>query len=784
MGKTKRRVIAATGILAFTVMGCAKGDPDGGQAAGNPAVVAIEGEAGAENGAGVESNTGVEGSAGAESSAGAGGSGLEEGAVTWQPEYFPLEKAYTQVLAAGETLYGLSDRDGRTWLDSIGKETLSVEGTVSLADAALQSGMAVDKNGNLYVPAEGEETGLWRIDTKGGSQEYEKIELEDYSRRNNLFLKGIGTDTRGYTYFWCGLQIPKTEKIDGMEQEVWYMADRVYVKDGQMKTVFYHDIADVSGVDVLCFQIDGEGRPGFLLKDQTDIMLQEIDVAGQKEMEPVRLGTAFDCFGMEDANIPEHLTYTDRGWLYCRDNRLYKFRYDTREKVEIMDLAAYGLLSSDIVFLGKEENRIEIIERDAESGSLEFVHFTPGRSDKTAVTLGVVMAVQDLETAAAQFNRDSAGYQVEIVDYFSQEGSWEDAAEKLKLDVVTGKAPDIIAVSSIDYQIFSGKGVLADLYGLMEGDEEISKGMLVQSAVKAFEEQGHLYSIAPSFQLHTVWGYADVTGGKSGVTFSELLRILDDSGKDLNAIGGFSADEPVLTRLCCAAMDEFVDWETGTCEFDGDYFKEVLSFAGNYHPLNGGWDYLQGIRDRKQVLTVGMISSVADYQLEKEIYGGNLAFIGYPAKEDSGTAVDFRGSAVAVNAGSRNQAGAWEFVKFYLLQGYDGQGFPLVQERFDEAMEAAMEEDYAESENGGQERMPKAYYGGQNGSVAVYAASQEEVDAVLELVESAENRFKIHPEIQNIINEEAEGYFSGQVDLERTVDKIQNRVGLLLQESR
>ena len=59
----------------------------------------------------------------------------------------------------------------------------------------------------------------------------------------------------------------------------------------------------------------------------------------------------------------------------------------------------------------------------------------------------------------------------------------------------------------------------------------------------------------------------------------------------------------------------------------------------------------------------------------------------------------------------------------------------------------------------------------------------EEVDAVRKLVEEAENRFEYHPEIQNIINEEAQGYLSGQVDLDRTVEKIQNRASLLLQET-
>ena len=58
------------------------------------------------------------------------------------------------------------------------------------------------------------------------------------------------------------------------------------------------------------------------------------------------------------------------------------------------------------------------------------------------------------------------------------------------------------------------------------------------------------------------------------------------------------------------------------------------------------------------------------------------------------------------------------------------------------------------------------------------------MQAARELIERGGSRFEMHPLIQNIINEEAEAYFSGQVDLDRTVEKIQNRVSLLLQESR
>ena len=67
--------------------------------------------------------------------------------------------------------------------------------------------------------------------------------------------------------------------------------------------------------------------------------------------------------------------------------------------------------------------------------------------------------------------------------------------------------------------------------------------------------------------------------------------------KDLNAITGFSADEPVLTGLCNVSMDEFVDWENGTCEFEGEYFKDVLAFAKEYTGNYTGGTYLERIRN-------------------------------------------------------------------------------------------------------------------------------------------------------------------------------------------
>lgn len=58
------------------------------------------------------------------------------------------------------------------------------------------------------------------------------------------------------------------------------------------------------------------------------------------------------------------------------------------------------------------------------------------------------------------------------------------------------------------------------------------------------------------------------------------------------------------------------------------------------------------------------------------------------------------------------------------------------------------------------------------------------MDAVIHIIESAEKHYQYNTDVQNIINEEAESYFSGQKDAYTVVNIIQNRVSLYVEEQR
>ena len=147
MKRKRSRIIAAAAVLGLVITGCGRGDADRGQ----------ESPEGLSN-MGIDINNGVEGGTGktagdsdaggrdGEGAAGnAGSSGGEDGPVTWQAAWFSLENAYTQVLQSDGAFYGLCDRNGGAQLDRIGRESLSVEGTVPLQDGALESGLAADR---------------------------------------------------------------------------------------------------------------------------------------------------------------------------------------------------------------------------------------------------------------------------------------------------------------------------------------------------------------------------------------------------------------------------------------------------------------------------------------------------------------------------------------------------------------------------------------------------------------------------------------------------------------
>ena len=173
---------------------------------------------------------------------------------------------------------------------------------------------------------------------------------------------------------------------------------------------------------------------------------------------------------------------------------------------------------------------------------------------------------------------------------------------------------------------------------------------------------------------------------------------------------------------------------------------------------------------------------MADYQILRELFGEELTFVGYPVENGSGTAVGFSNEQLAITQYSENKNGAWDFIKYYLLSGNSGEGFPVIQSAFDEKMKAEQEAQFMTAEDGTVAEMPSKTYSDQDAYIEVYAASEEDCGIIRELLIQADTFYEYNTDIMNIINEEAQAFFGGIKTLEEVTETIQNRVELYLKE--
>ena len=702
---------------------------------------------------------------------------------SWNVTHIALEDSYELATIKDDRVYGCFRTDGGYSVSVQDIVTGESGGRFFLPGVAEVQNITVDARDRLCLFGVGEQgNALWQIDPDGEIHTVENKELETAESFDTQ--KAFWADSNGFYYLWYQLDVPCSEVYEDGREDVYTFLDRIYVLDQDMNVLCYEQVPDSYGNKLVSLLFDEEGVPMILARDEDGYYTRRVRTEDGEAYEANRLDEA-DEDVMYRLETGGKMALTGDGLLYAADGALHLYRMNAPEGENdeaFLDLALGGVFQEDIVYLGMRGGTVEIIDRAPESGESEYTRFEAGESGQTVLSLGVMTLDPALRKTITAFNRSQDQVRIDPVDYV-EDYDYESAYERLKLDVLKGSAPDLFDAGGIDYEILADKGVFLDLYEFMDRDPECGGEKMVSSVLKAYETGGHLYVLAPAFSVFTVWGGSSLVQGRDGVSMEELIGLLRDNGGDINSIYGFSADESVLRTLCAQGMDEFIDWEQGTCSFTSKEFLDLLEFAKGYEGPHPEGMY-GAIRSGKILLSLGVINSVESCRLQSELYGEKIQFIGYPTAEGSGSRVYFNGTRLAINAKTEYPDEAWEFVRYCLLSEYDGTGFPVVRARLEKALEKSLEEEMTEDENGGRSPVYRiSYFEPENDvSILVEKADQADVDAVRELVEKASGKYEYHNEIQNIIEEEAEAYFQGQKSAEEAAAIIQNRVQLYLDE--
>lgn len=418
---------------------------------------------------------------------------------------------------------------------------------------------------------------------------------------------------------------------------------------------------------------------------------------------------------------------------------------------------------------------------------------------KHILTLATVWTDYSLKKQILKFNKTNPDYRIEVSDYseFNTDGDYNAGTTKLNTEIISGKIPDMISLNNLPHRQYAAKGLLEDLYPLLDADTGLGgRAALVPGILKAMETDGKLYQLATGFSAVSIVGKPSVVGTEMGWSMSDLRKIVEDHPEADVPFGMYMDRTMLMQMFTTLSIDKYIDWQKGVCTFNSEDFKQLLSFVNTFPESNNEGKYDGGdwidpavlIQDGRQLFDIFDVSDFQNYQYYKARFGGEITFKGMPAEDgSSGSVANLMGS-LAMTSSCSDKEGAWQFMRVLLDEEFQTKeiwNLPINQKAFDKKLAEAMKQEYYTDENGN--KVPQSKGGmsiGDGEVVEFYALTQEEADQIMSVINSITRTFSYDESMLNIINEEAEFFFKGEKTVDQTADIIQSRMTIFINEQR
>ena len=407
-----------------------------------------------------------------------------------------------------------------------------------------------------------------------------------------------------------------------------------------------------------------------------------------------------------------------------------------------------------------------------------------------------------LTNRIARYNRSQDAVHVEYKDYseYNTEEDMSAGFTKFMTEVMAGNLPDILPTNRLPYRQLAAKGLLEDLYPYLDADPALSREDLFPNVLQALEVNGKLFQIVPSFSVETLMGAASIVGDEPGWTYDDFYEALAKMPEDCSPMEPYITRDMVLNALLSANIDRFVDWSTGTVNFETDEFKQLLEFTKSF-PADYNWDEHEVNESTQELLKQGrqMLTRTSLYSIDSVLWndtnlGGKATCIGWPVSEGVGNILQMdNGFAISKNCADKDAA--WAFIRSMLTD--DAQksvySIPVNRRVFQSKVEEMMTPMYRKDasgnvlldENGEKIQIPRGGYVDENGQEQfVYAMTQEQADTLISTVESCTRIANYDTSITSIVQEQVPAFYTDQKSLDEVCRLIQSKANLYVNEQR
>lgn len=474
----------------------------------------------------------------------------------------------------------------------------------------------------------------------------------------------------------------------------------------------------------------------------------------------------------------------DYDFYYSDDSGIYGYDMEKKGAVKIVDYVASNMSGIDIAGLcPMEDEKFMGLDENQTNNSLTIYSKSEEYIEKQTLVLGGLWVAEELKEEVIRFNKNNKRYRIEIKDYNDPE---VDQVTKLTMDIMSGAAPDILFLDNVPIDMYAEKGILEDLTLYYENDEELSTDNMIPSVLDTMKIEDGLFYVSPYFRVGSVIGKTEDVGKKMGWTMEEMNAVLEKKGKGIEPFQWESKE--MRLEAISNGFTDFVNWETGECQFDTKEFKEILEYANKgiaeeqtKDENRGIYPLTQAVKDGRVLLIESGIG-IENIPAYREIMGGDITYIGYPCNDKKGSYFHFS-NPLGIYSKSEMKEGAWEFIRMYMTKEYQDNpqveySIPTRIDSFDELMEKVVKKDAFTYEFGSIKVDIEDYY------ADAKPLTQEDVDAFRELVNNTNKIYQSGTPIEDIVVEEAQVYFAGDRDVDETAKIIQGRVTTYVNENR
>ncbi len=440
----------------------------------------------------------------------------------------------------------------------------------------------------------------------------------------------------------------------------------------------------------------------------------------------------------------------------------------------------------------------------------------------------------ELEQSIERFNTEHTDVQIEVCDYSDAGG-----VQRLLVELAAGRIPDIMELHKIayvtnqwgdiceisysantlstdpsnaqnwdscsytgqdywmPYRQLAQKGYLEDLWPYIENDPNFGLDSVLEAPLKAAEIDGGLYMLFGEVSIATLMGSERVVGERYGWTFEELMDTFSQMPEGSSILRYDATKKDVFFNLISPALNQYVNWDTGECSYDSQGFRDTLLFLDQFPTEFDSLLSAERIEEEvtwrvfggQQMLETTTIHLLENITYHDAFWGGRAAFVGYPTADGSlGSSFILHGNKLAISASCANKDAAWEFIRRLIRKS----GYNMNSMREAHWMSRVQilinRKDYNLGNRVDMAQTPedlpplRTYKDGP--SIPVDPPNEDDLQRLNALMDYTTQIYWPNDELSNIIWDAIGPYFAGDKTLDETVDLVQRRAMLYVNENR